>query len=138
MDAGTARLLSAVAHGAIAFGLLGIGFLVSLGVSGVIWLYARRSPLVRFHSEQAGCYQCSVLLINVALVVAMGAAGGFSVFTGVQGRSDWGAGWVFWVLLALFVAWFVGSILLGIIGAVLVLLGRPFKYPFIGNRFMPK
>src|SRR5439155_18980109 len=62
IDRSTARALSALAHGAIAFGLLGVGFLVSLAISAAIWLYGRRSPEVRFHSEQAGCYQCSVLL----------------------------------------------------------------------------
>lgn len=138
IDQSTARLLSAVAHAAIAFGLLGVGFLVTLAISGVIWLYARRSPLVRFHSEQAGCYQCSVLLINVVLVVIMGLAGGFSIFTTAQGRSDWGVGWVFWVLLVFFAVWFIATIVLGVVGAILVLMGKPFKYPFIGDRFLHK
>lgn len=136
MDEGTARTLSAVAHGAIAFWLLGVGFLLSIAISGIIWLYARRSPMVRFHSEQAGCYQCSVLLINLALVVLMGAAGGFSIFNTAQGRGDWGVGWLFWVGLVLFALWFVGTIILGIVGAIMVLLGKPFKYPIIGDRFM--
>jgi len=89
---------------------------------------------VRFHSEQAGCYQCSVLLINIALIAVMGASGGFSAFSALHGTSDWGAGWVFLILLFLFAAWWVGSILLGVVGAFLVLLGKPFKYPFIGDR----
>lgn len=134
LDEGTSRALSALAHGAIAFGLFGVGFLVSLAIAGVIWLYARRSPHVRFHSEQAGCYQCSVLLINIALVLLMGVSGGFSFFNLVQGKSDFGAGWVFWILLLVFAAWWLGTIILGIIGAVMVLAGKPFKYPFIGDR----
>jgi uncharacterized Tic20 family protein len=134
LDEGTARALAALAHGAIVFGLLGISFLISLGITAVIWLYAKRSPTVRFHSEQAGCYQCSVLLINIALVVLLGVAGGFSIFNNVQGKSDFGAGWVFWLLLLLFAAWWIGTIVLGVVGAFMVLAGKPFKYPFIGDR----
>src|SRR5688500_19548439 len=71
VDRSAERVLAAVAHGAIAFGVFGIGLLVSLLISGVIWLYSRRSPHVRFHSEQAGCFQCSVLLINFVLLVVV-------------------------------------------------------------------
>jgi len=134
LDEGTARALSALAHGAIAFGLFGVGFLISLGIAAVIWLYGKRSPLVRFHAEQAGCYQCSVLLINLVLVLIMGLSGGFSLFNSFQGKSDFGAGWVFWILLLVFAVWWLGTIVLGIIGAVFVLMGKPFKYPFIGDR----
>src|SRR5918911_2564472 len=87
IDQSLARALSALAHGAIAFGFLGVGFLVSLAISGVIWLYGKRSPQVRFHSEQAGCYQCSVLLINILFVTILGIAGGFSLFNIFQHRS---------------------------------------------------
>jgi uncharacterized Tic20 family protein len=135
IDQSLARALSALAHGAIAFGFLGVGFLVSLAISGVIWLYGRRSPQVRFHSEQAGCYQCSVLLINLVWVVLLGAAGGFSIFNVFNGRSDWGlGGWVA-VGFILFLLWFVASILYGLLAAILVLLGKDFKYPVIGDRF---
>ena len=138
IDQSLARALSALAHGAIAFGLLGVGFLLSLAISGVIWLYGRRSPQVRFHSEQAGCYQCSVLIINFALITILGATTGFSLFNLLQGRSDWGMGGVSIVGLFLFVVWFVGTIVYGIVGAVMVLLGKKFKYPIIGDRFEPK
>lgn len=136
MDRGAERMLSAAAHGAIAFGFMGISFLISLAISGVIWLYGTRSPQVRFHSEQAGCYQCAVLLINIAWVVALGVGGGFSLFSWVQGKGDFGVssgvGWG----LVLFGIWFVLSILYGIYAAVRVLLGKPFKYPIIGDRFL--
>ena len=135
IDRSTARALSALAHGAIAFGLLGVGFLVSLAISAAIWLYGRRSPEVRFHSEQAGCYQCSVLLINLVWIVLLGVAGGFSIFSVINRRSDWGLeGWVA-VGFILWLLWFVGSILYGLVAATLVLLGKDFKYPVIGNRF---
>ncbi len=134
LDESTARALAALAHGAIAFGLLGVGFLLSLLIAGVIWLYGRRSPTVRYHSEQAGCYQCVVLLINVVLVLIMGSAFGFSVFSGLQHKSDWGAGWVFLILLLLFIGWWIGTIAYGLVGAAMVLMGKPFKYPFIGDR----
>src|SRR5438105_9052574 len=113
IDQSAARVLSALAHGAIAFGFFGIGFLASLAISGIIWLYGRRSPQVRFHSEQAGCYQCSVLLINLALVALLGAAGGVSIFSLIKGGSDFGlSGWVLLGLI-LFLIWFVASILYG-------------------------
>jgi uncharacterized Tic20 family protein len=134
-DRSAERVLAAAAHGAIAFGLFGIGLLVSLLISGVIWLYSRRSPHVRFHSEQAGCYQCSVLLINVALLLIFLSSGIFSVFQAFQGREDWGTSWVALIAVVLGLIWFVGTIVYGIIGAVMVLLGRPFKYVIIGDRF---
>jgi hypothetical protein len=135
VDRSTERVLSALAHGAIAFGFFGIGFLISLTISGVIWLYSRRSPQVRFHSEQAGCYQCSVFVINVVAVLALGVAGGFSVFQVFQHRSDWGLGPGVLIGLIAFGVWFVGTILYGLVAAGMVLLGKPFKYPIIGDRF---
>jgi uncharacterized membrane protein len=138
LDRSAERVLSALAHGVIAFGFFGIGFLVSLAISGVIWLYSRRSPQVRFHAEQAGCYQCSVLLINVVAVLALGLGGGFSIFQAFQHRSDWGVSWGVVVGLIAFGVWFVGTILYGLFAAVMVLLGRPFKYPIIGDRMTRK
>lgn len=134
-DRSAERVLSALAHGAIAFGLFGIGFLVSISISGIIWLYSRRSPQVRFHSEQAGCYQCSVLLINIALVLIIVLGGGFSAFQALQGRTDWGASWLAYLGIIFGLIWFIGTILYGITGAVMVLLGKPFKYIVIGERF---
>ncbi|HUP27196.1 MAG TPA: DUF4870 domain-containing protein [Chloroflexia bacterium] len=135
VDRSAERVLSALAHGAIAFGLFGITFVISLAISGIIWLYARRSPQVRFHSEQAGCYQCSVLLINILLFFIILFGGGFSAFQGLQGRQDWGTGWVAYLSLIFGLIWFVGTILYGIMAAVMVLMGRPFKYIVIGDRF---
>ena len=123
-----------MAHGAIAFGFFVIGFLASLAIAGIIWLYGRRSPQVRFHSEQAGCYQCSVLLINIVFVVILGTTGGFSLFNALQGRSDWVMGRGFVIGLILFFLWFLASIAYGIVAAIMVLLGKSFKYPIIGNR----
>ena len=138
MDRGTERLLAGVAHGAIAFGLLGVTFPVALLITGVVWLYSRRSPYVRFHSDQAGCYQCSVLLINVLVVAVLAVFGGFAVFGAIRGETTWEElGLVLWGI-GLFLAWFAVTIVLGVIGAIMVLLGRPFKYPFIGDRFLKR
>ena len=134
-DRSAERALAALAHGAIAFGIFGIGLLVSLLISGVIWLYSRRSPHVRFHSEQAGCYQCSVLVINFVLLLVVLTSGGFSIFQVFQGREDLGTSWVTLFGVVLGIGWFVGTILYGIVGAVMVLLGKPFKYIIIGDRF---
>jgi uncharacterized Tic20 family protein len=136
MDQGTEKLLAGVAHGAIAFGLFGVTFPVALLITGIIWLYSRRSPYVRFHSDQAGCYQCSVLLINVLVVVVLAVFGGFAVFGAIRGETAWGElGFVLWGV-GLFLAWFAITIFLGVIGAIMALLGRTFKYPFIGDWFL--
>lgn len=135
VDRNADRALSALAHGAVAFGVLGISMLVSLVISGIIWLYARRSPTVRFHSEQAGCYQCSVLAINVVLFIVLVLGGGLSLFTAWQGKSDWGLGWVVLAGVIVLAVWYVGTIVYGVVAAVMVLMGKPFKYPVIGDKF---
>jgi uncharacterized membrane protein len=136
-DRSAERVLAAAAHGAIAFVLFGITFWVTLAVTGVIWLYSRRSPEVRFHAEQAGCYQAIVILINIIIIAISGATGGAAIVKLLQGDQDWarslGIGAV--IALACFLLWFFGSILYGIYAAIVVILGRPFKYPIIGNWF---
>jgi uncharacterized Tic20 family protein len=132
-DKSAERALSALAHGAIAFGLFGISFLISLVITGVIWLYARRSPEVRFHAEQAGCYQCSVLLINLVLVSVLGVGGGFSLVFIFRGEGGSLAGLTLLGACA-FAIWFFLSIIYGVIAAILVLSGKRFKYPIIGDR----
>jgi uncharacterized Tic20 family protein len=136
MDRETERMLAGVAHGAIAFGLFGLTLPIQLLITGIIWLYSRRSPYVRFHSDQAGCYQCSVLLINVLVIGMLAIGGGFAIFGVFRGESTWGElGLVLWGI-GLFIAWFVVTIFVGIFGAIMVLLGKPFKYPFIGDWFL--
>lgn len=138
IDQGTERLLAAVAHGAIIFGFLGVSFLISLAITAVIWLYSRRSPYVRFHSDQAGCYQCSVIIINVVVVTLLAVYGGFAIFGAIRGEVEWSAiGPVAWGFL-LFLLWFAASIIYGAIGAVIVLLGGSFKYPLIGDWFLKR
>jgi hypothetical protein len=64
------------------------------------------------------------------------SSGGFAIANLLQGRSDWAAGLStgFFIVLGLFLIWYVTTIIYGIVAAVLVLLGRPFKYPIIGDR----
>jgi|GEM_PF-2947840 len=138
VDHSADRALSALAHGAIAFGILGISLPISLVISGILWLYSKRSPMVRFHSEQAGCYQCSVLIINIVLFIVLLLGGGFSLFTIFQGKSDWGLSWGVLVGILILAAWYVGSIIYGLVAAVMVLMGKPFKYLIIGNRLERK
>jgi uncharacterized Tic20 family protein len=121
-------------HGAIAFGLFGIGFLMSMAIAGVVWLYAKRSPEVRFHAEQAGCYQCLVGLINIVLVTVLGIGGGASIVAAFRGEGGSMAGWVL-IGLGMSVVWFFLSILYGVFAAVMVLMGKRFKYPILGDRF---
>ncbi len=133
-DKSTERALSALAHGAIAFGFFGIGLLMSLAIAGVIWLYSKRSPEVRFHSEQAGCYQCLVLLINIVGVTVLGVGGGFAIVQIARGEGGSLAGWVI-IGLGVFAVWFFASIIYGLVGAVMVLMGKRFKYLIIGGKF---
>jgi uncharacterized membrane protein len=129
-------VLSALAHGAIAFGILGFGFIISLAISGVLWLYGRRSPMVRFHAEQAGCYQCLVILINLVLIILLGSTTGLSLFNLITRHQDVTTLTAATIVGAcLFLVWFGGSILYGVFAAAMVLAGKPFKYPVIGNRF---
>lgn len=137
------RLLATLAHAAIGFGFLGVGFLLSLAISLVIWLVGRRSPHVAAHAEQAGAYQLFVLIVNV-LVIAGWAAASVMLFgrlvlvppaatTGLeQAARPWLVG--LWALaVPLFGLWYVGTIALGLIGALRVALGRPFWYPVFGR-----
>ncbi|HET9493597.1 MAG TPA: DUF4870 domain-containing protein [Chloroflexia bacterium] len=138
VDKSAERALSALAHGAIGFSLFGVTFFVSLAVTGIIWLYSKRSPEVRFHAEQAGCYQVIVLAINFTVVLLLSASGGFAIFNLFRGQNiaELNTGVV--VGLCLFGAWFVLSILYGLFAALMVLMGRRFKYPIIGDRFEKK
>jgi uncharacterized membrane protein len=134
VDEGADRTLSAVAHGAIAFGIFGIGLLVSLLISGFLWLYSKRSGKVRFHAEQAGCYQIIVLAINAILIVIMAFSGGFAIFQNVFGHGpDYGTPWILCVGMVFFAVWFLITIGYGLYGAVQVLRGRDFKYVLIGD-----
>jgi len=138
VDKSAERTLSAVAHGAIAFGLFGFTLLLSLAISGIIWLYSRRSPEVRFHAEQAGCYQCIVLLVNAIFITILGVSGGFWIWNLLRGNGPGELGAATVLGLILFAVWFFLSIGYGIFAAVMVLLGKRFKYPFIGDRFERK
>lgn len=127
-DRATEALLAGIAHAAIIFGFLGVGFLLSLAINLVLFLYARRSPYVSYHAQQAGCYQCFVVIFNIILIFLALLTGGFFV-----AFHQWsGAGWLsaaLWIFLAV---WFVGSIVYGVVGAVRVFMGRPFSYPVFG------
>lgn len=140
---GSDRLLAAAAHAAIAFGLLGIGFLASLAISGVIWVISRHSPHVARHAEQAGAYQLFVLIANVLVVIAWAALsvalfGRVVLFppsdaSGIE-QTLAPVAMLLWLLaVPLFALWYVGSIALGVIGAVRVLLGYEFWYPVFGR-----
>jgi hypothetical protein len=120
--------LAALSHFAIVFGFFGVGFLLSLAITGIIWLRSRRSSYLAYQSQQAGCYQVFVLVFNLA------CAGVFGVF--VAGWLYWGWTWAWTaaaVVVVFFIAWFPLSILYGIWGGVMVLMGRDFRYPYFGR-----
>ena len=136
---GSERALAVTAHAAIGFGFLGIGFLLALLISGVIWLVGRKSPYVEAHGDRAGRYQLFILLTNL-LVVALWASG-LGVFIYLGGWGGWAAGgWraLLWALLGLallvavpvFLAWYVATIVYGLYAALRVLAGDDFRYPW--------
>jgi hypothetical protein len=126
--------LAALAHFAILFGFVGIGFLLSLAISGIIWLYSRRSPEVAFHAQQAGCYQIFVLVFNLGCAVLFGVFLAMSIYL----HWEW-AGTAALLLVVFFVLWFPISILYGAWAGLMVLLGRDFRYPYFGRmRNLPR
>lgn len=60
------------------------------------------------------------------------------MLTTLQGKSDWGLSWEVLVGVIVLALWFVGSIVYGLVGAVMVLMGKEFKYPIIGDRMKRK
>ncbi len=143
---GSERILAAAAHGAIAFGFVGIGFLVSLAITGVIWLVSKKSPYVRDQSDRAGRYQLFVLLANI-LVIAIWVIG-FLLLIYLTNWQGWGnGGWQGWrqfnwrwllvmidfllllITLPIIVVWYFGTIIYGVYGATHALRGDDFHYP---------
>lgn len=143
---GSERVLAAVAHGAIAFGFVGIGFLLSLVITAVIWLVSKKSSYVRDQSDRAGRYQIFVVLANI-LFIGLWIIGFFLLIYlsnwqgwgngGWQGWRDLNWRWLLVVLdgfllligLPLIVAWFFGTIAYGVYAAVRALRGDDFHYP---------
>lgn len=135
---GADRSLAVLAHASIGFGFVGIGFLLGLAINGVIWLRSRRSSYVSVQAEQAGAYQLAVVLINVALALVLVPTAIYVVFA----ESSVGAGQLstpqvvagLWcALLPLVAGWYVGSILLGLYGALKIARGGEFWYPIFGD-----
>lgn len=143
---GSEQTLAALAHGAIIFGFLGVGFLLSLSITGVIWLVSRKSRYVREQSDRAGWYQIFVLLVNLLSIGLWLACfllllfltnwrgwgnGGWQGWTHLDGR--WlvvtADGLVLIIAVPLFVAWYVGTIIYGVYGATRALGGYDFHYP---------
>ena len=136
---GSERALAVAAHAAIGFGFFGIGFLLSILISVVIWLVGRKSPYVEAQADRAGRYQIFILLTNLLVVLLW--ASGLGVFLYLGGWEGWASGgWraVAWALLGLallvavpvFLVWYVGTILYGLYAALRVLAGDNFRYPW--------
>lgn len=139
---GSERVLAVTAHAAIGFGFVGIGFLLSLLISGVIWLAGKRSPYVEAHADRAGRYQLFVLLVNIIVVALWGL--GILLFLNLGGWQGWTTGFtvggwrgVVWTILGLalliavpvFAVWYFGSIVYGLYAALRVFGGHDFHYP---------
>lgn len=144
---GTERALAAVSHGAIAFGFVGIGFILSLVITAIIWLASKKSPYLQEQSDRAGRYQIYVLVMNI-VVIAIWILGLLLLGYLLGWRGDlWGGGatqvndlgprWIIVVIdgllllvaIPIFAIWYVGTILYGIYGAYRSLRGHDFHYP---------
>lgn len=129
---GSERLLAAAAHAALGFGLVGIGFFLSLVITGVIWLSSKRLPFVAEHADRAGRYQLFVFLANVLIVVS-----GIAVFLILDTQGWWASGGLRAAVLLLvllgtafvFGVWYFASIFYGLYAALRVLGGHDFSYP---------
>ena len=143
---GTERAMAAISHGAIAFGFVGIGFILSLVITAVIWLASKKSPYLQEQSDRAGRYQIYVVVMNVVVIIVwllglvlLGKLLNWdSLFSGgVQNAGNLGPRWIIVVIdalflivaIPLFVVWYVGTILYGIYGAYRSLRGHDFHYP---------
>jgi hypothetical protein len=144
---GSERTLAAAAHGAIAFGFVGIGFILSLVITAIIWLASWKSTYVREQADRAGRYQIFVLLANI-LAIGLWIAG-LALLLWLTGWRffAWGGGdpevarslpitlvIIFDLLLLIiavpiFIAWYFGSIIYGVYGAARALAGHDFHYP---------
>jgi uncharacterized Tic20 family protein len=131
------RRVAAVSHVSIAFGvLIGVGFTLGIAINFAIWLRSKRSPMVEFHSAQAGTYQFIVLVTNIVLI-ALWIAGLFWVVGGPESGppplARFQIATVVWLaLLPIEIVWFFGTILLGVYAGLKVGLGGEFSYPIIG------
>jgi hypothetical protein len=144
---GSERILAAVAHGAIAFGFVGIGFILSLVITGVIWVASWKSTYVREQSDRAGRYQIFVLLVNI-LAIGLWVLGLALLL--------WLTGWRFFgfgggdpevasslpitlvivldlllliITVPIIFVWYFGTIIYGVYGAARALAGHDFHYP---------
>jgi uncharacterized Tic20 family protein len=144
---GSERALAAAAHGAIAFGFVGIGFILSLVITAVIWLASKKSPYVREQADRAGRYQIFVLLVNIVAVVIWVL--GFALLLSLTGWRIFGFGGgdpqvaeslpitvvialdtiALIAALPLFAVWFYGTIFYGVYGTIRALAGHDFHYP---------
>jgi uncharacterized protein DUF4870 len=130
------RILAAVAHGSII--LVGWGIIATT----VLWITQRqKSAFVAFHALQALLYQllqtiCIAIVIPLAALIFIGVIAAIALATASRSAGPDPALFI----LAQFA--FIGSIfcgfglyaLLGIVGAVWMLLSRDFYYPLIGRR----
>ena len=144
---GSERALAAAAHGAIAFGFVGIGFILSLVITAVIWLASKKSPYVREQADRAGRYQLFVLFINIVAVILWVL--GFALLLSLTGWRIFGFGGgdpqvaeslpitivialdtiTLIAALPIFVVWFYGTIFYGVYGTIRALAGHDFHYP---------
>ncbi len=134
------RATAAMAHGAIAFGLFGVGFLITIVVNIYFWYASRNSPYIRRQVEQAGCFQVIVMLVDFLLVAGAGVLFGYLLGAPLLGRQLLPKGSEVWfwllflILLISFVIFFFGTIAYGLYAASRAAQGAEFRYHIFGLR----
>jgi uncharacterized Tic20 family protein len=130
------RLLAALAHGSVILSFFGAV------IPALIWSFQRRkSSYVAFHALQAAGYQMLMYWVGLAAYLVIVLVGFFALLLFSEGMpqqsGDNPAG-----TMALVQGFFAFSIygylaiyfLFGIVGAVMCLLDKDFKYPILGKR----
>lgn len=128
------KIMAALAHGSILFAFLGPIAPVAIWAS-----QRKKSSYVRFHALQAMGYQAVMFWLWIAvmiLIVVLTMCLAFPISMSILEDSQNTAAAPFFVQVFMFLTVFgmMGLFFLaGIIGAVACLLGREFRYPWIGK-----
>ncbi len=129
------RILAGIAHASILLSFLGPV------IPAVLWTTQRRkSQYVAFHALQAMGYQILLFWCGVLfglLVAVIFTAVVFILAFLTQNQPGYPVDFIFIgrfiLVLVLFGIWGI-FILIGVLGGVLCLTGRDFRYPYLGNR----
>ncbi len=132
------KLWATFCHGSVI--LFWLGIILPL----VAWVTQRdKSPFVAFHALQALAFQLLqmvywIVITIVAVVLMIGSVVGIAIIEAEAGGSSGEppAAFLFaqFLFMGLFFCGFGVYALFGIVGAVMTITGRDFRYPILGKR----